>query len=123
MENIRQTINNKYIVNNDNNVNKHIKLNNDINDNNANFNKNYALDRSKFIPNTEEAMLAEEIATEFDDINNYACYLYVVNKIGIHKSRQLFHTTKADIQEKKNTKYPVRSPKKYFMYKFKYKKY
>lgn len=104
---------NKY--NNDNNVNKSNSLNNDSNVTSS----RYSLDRNKFTPNTEETQLAEEIATYFGDLKNYASYLNVVNKLGIVGARTLFRETQSDIEEKSETKTPVRKPAAYFMWKFK----
>lgn len=91
-------------------------LNNDIN-----VNSKYALDKTKFKPNTEEALLAEEISEHFNDLNNYAAYFSVVKSLGIVGAKQFWKEVMSDIEEKKSTKYPVRSPRKYFMWKFKRK--
>ncbi|HZQ29998.1 MAG TPA: hypothetical protein VFA93_02895 [Patescibacteria group bacterium] len=97
-------------------VNKY-NLNNGINVISSNKSK-YALDRSKFTPNTEEAQLAEEIASFLNDLDNYAFYFGAVRKKGCENIGRLFHVVKADIEEKSDTKYPVRSPKKYFVWKY-----
>lgn len=102
-----------------NNVNNGIgrKLNNA---NNVNSNKRkYALDKSKFVPHTEEALLAEEIATKLNDLDNFANFYNVVNKIGVLKTRMIFSQTLGEIKEKAKTKYPVRKPARYFMWKVK----
>lgn len=124
MEHIENIIKKKYKVNNivNNDTNNKININ-DTNDNNDAYKKKYALDRRKFTPNTEETILAEKIATTFNDLGNYACYLYVINKIGIGNAERLFRSTLSDIKEKKQTKHPVRNKAKFFMYKYKYKKY
>jgi hypothetical protein len=116
MKTIKEIIKNKYnpIVNNGNKS----KLNNDNNDNNDK--KRYALDRSKFTPNTEEALLAEEIATKLNDLDNFACYFSVVNRIGASKARTILSQTIGEIKEKAESKYPVRKPARYFMWKVKY---
>ena len=111
-------INDKYkpTVNNVNNGNRE-KSNNA---NNVNSNKRkYALDKNKFVPHTEESLLAEEIATELKDLDNFACYYNVVNKIGVSKARMIFSQTLGEIKEKAKTKYPVRKPASYFMWKVK----
>jgi hypothetical protein len=95
---------------NDNNVNKY-KYNND-----SNVNGKYALDLKKFTPNTEVSVLAKEIAEDMNDLANFACYLDVVNKLGVQGAREHWRLIKNDILEKSKTKTPVRSPKKYFMY-------
>lgn len=122
MEIIGSIIKNRYkgIVNNDN-----IK-NNDTNGNNDSSKiqkRKYALNKEKFHPNTPETQLAEKIAGDFNDLNNYACYLSVIKKIGVSETERLFRSTKSDIEEKSNTKYPVRNKAKYFMYKLKFKKF
>lgn len=81
--------------------------------------KKYALDRNKFTPNTEETILAEEIAQSFNDLDNYAFYLKVVNKLGSLRARRFWITIEAEIKEKEDTKYPIRNRKKYFTWKFK----
>lgn len=99
-----------------NNVNNDNKYNNDNNVNGLGKKKSYALDKSKFKPNTPEALLAETIANYFGDIENFAFHLRVVKNIGYGRTDQLFRTVKQDILEKKTTKYPVRFPKKYYVW-------
>jgi hypothetical protein len=105
------------------------KLNNVINDNkyvNTNdkhVKKNYALNRDKFIPNTEESMLAEEIAVTLMDLDNFAFYFSVVKKIGVGTAMILLKTVLSDVEEKKGTKYPVRDIKKYFTWKYRRRLY
>lgn len=89
-----------------------------INDINVNK-KKYALDESKFTPNTEESMLAVEVATFFKDTDNFAFHMRLVKKLGVGGLKQLFAETKRDIAEKSNTKTPVRSPAGYFVWKSK----
>ena len=120
MEHIREIIKNKK---HSNNVNNDSNNNNGSNVNNGRYKKKYALDKSKFTPNTEKTILAEKVATSLNDLQNYACYLYVVNKIGVADADRLLRSTLSDIEEKKNTKTPVRNKAKYFMYKFRFKKY
>lgn len=101
-------------------------VNNDTNTNNDNSvirKKKYALNRSKFTPNTEQSQLAERIALAFNDVQNYACYLSVINRVGCPTAERLFLSTQSDITEKAATKYPVRNKAKYFMWKLKYHKY
>lgn len=122
MEKIENIIKSRYksIVNNDS------TKNNDINGNNDSSKiqtRKYALNKEKFHPNTPETQLAEKIARDFNDLNNYACYLSVIKKIGVSESERLYRSTNSDIQEKRNTKYPVRNKAKYFMYKLKFKKF
>lgn len=90
---------------------------NDTNGNSSNG--KYALDKNTFTPNTEKTQLAEEIAVFLNDTNNYACFLSVVNKIGVTRTTTLLRGVKEDIKEKAKTKTPVRNPAKYFMWKFK----
>jgi len=97
--------------NNVSNGNKY-KSNND-----SNLNGKYALDKNKFKPNTEEAMLAEEIATHYNDLQNYAAFFNVVNKLGITKARQYWSECKDEINSKKGTKYEIRLPNRYFVWK------
>lgn len=100
-----------------------IRRNNNVNnDNNVNTSndKKYALDRSKFTPNTEEAQLAEKIASSFNDLQNYAFYLNVVKKLGSSQTYSYWKNIKEEIEEKKNNpRYQIRDPKKYFAWKFK----
>lgn len=98
----------------DNNVNKYI-LNNGINVNTLN---KYKLDKTKFIPNTEESQLAEEIGIFLRD-ENFACFYSVVKKIGCSEARRLLKNVLSDIEEKNETKTPVRKPGAYFMWKYK----
>lgn len=111
MEAIREIIKNRKINNNVNNGNKYYS---DNNVNGSGKKKSYALDRSKFKPNTPETLLAETIANYFSDLENFAFHLRVVKNIGYGKTDQLFRTVKQNIIEKKATKYPVRVPKKYY---------
>lgn len=106
-------------TNNVSNVNnsKYNKLNNVNNVNNDN--NRYSLDKSKFTPNTEETILAEEIAKFFNDLNNYAGYLEFVNTVHCSEAIRFFKEVKTDIENKKNTKYPVRNPAGYFFWKYK----
>ena len=111
----------KNIVINDNNVNKNI-FNNDINvnkDNSVNNIKNYSLNRDKFVPTTDETRLAEKIATEFGDLDNYAAILHIVNKIGIDKASELFQDVREIIKKKSYKRDYVRNKAAYFtaMYK------
>lgn len=104
--------------NNVNNGNIHTS----INDNNvvtSNDKKKYSLDRSKFTPNTEEAQLAENLATFLNDTENYAFYYSVVKTLRIARAHQALADIKDEIQQKKNTKYAIKSPKKYFTFKYK----
>ncbi|OGK29039.1 hypothetical protein A3E69_03605 [Candidatus Roizmanbacteria bacterium RIFCSPHIGHO2_12_FULL_40_130] len=119
MKNIKQILNDS-----ENTVINGIKYrnNNDNSVNNVNIGK-YALDKSKFIPRTEEALLAEKISNELKDLRNFACYLKVVNTIGAMDAERLLRVVLSDIKEKKDTKYPVRHSGKYFMYKYKFGKY
>jgi len=117
METIRQIIQNNHsnIVNNDNRY----KSNNGINGNSGSYKSKYALDRTKFKPNTEEAILAEEIASKFNDLDNFACHYGIVKRLGCFKVRSVFSETIGEIEEKKNTKYPVRNPVRFYMWKVK----
>lgn len=106
-----------------NNVNKVDKYNydNNVNKNDtsvASKNK-YALDRNKFIPNTEEAQLAETIAESFDDLNNYAFYFSVVNKLGVSGAYSFWKSHEDEEEEKRGTRYEFRSSKKVFAWRFK----
>jgi Na+-translocating ferredoxin:NAD+ oxidoreductase RnfG subunit len=111
------------IVDNVSNVNKEII---EINDNDTNANNvinvipsKYALNKSKFVPNTDESCLAEEMAEYFNDLKNYAFYFHVTKKLGYSGAYAFFDSVKADIKEKMNTAHPVRSPKKYFAWRYK----
>jgi hypothetical protein len=117
---------NKKILNpvNDINSNKEKSNTNNVIDVNSKEKKGrYELDRSKFTPNNEKTQLAEEIATKLNDLENYAFYLNVVNKIGCQDAMRLMRSVESDIEEKKATKTPVRSPKRYFVWKYKNRKY
>lgn len=114
MEKIGDILKKKIIVNND--------IKNNLNNDN-NVNKKYVLNKTKFTPNTKKTVLAEKIASNFNDLNNYACYLSVVNKLGVMDAERLYRSTLDDIKEKMKTEYPVRNKAKYFMYKYKNKIY
>lgn len=114
MEQVGNILNNHHI--NVNNVSKKI-INNDINVKSSKG--KYALDKVKFIPNTEESQLAEEIATTLQDINNYACFLKIINSIGCSRATTLFKSVLSDIEEKHETRTPVRNPAAYFVWKYK----
>lgn len=103
---------------NDSNVSNNKLSNNGTNVNNVPSKKKYSLDRSKFIPNTPETQLAEQIATSFNDLDNYAGFLSVVNKIGHERAYGLWKSIQEEIEEKKGTKYAIRYPAKYFMWKY-----
>lgn len=104
-------------------------VNNDINDNNDNnnynindnnvTNKKYRLNRKKFTPNTKESTLAEEIATKFNDLDNFAAFYKVVNELGYERSLALFKSVCGEIDEKKGTYHEVRNPPAYFMWRYK----
>lgn len=121
MEGIREIILRRENNINDNNVNNKIS----INDNNVSSSngKNYALDRSKFTPNTPETELAERIAKSFDDLSNYAFYLRVVKKLGYSNAESFWESHIEEEEEKKGTKFEFRSSKKYFAWKYKKKLY
>lgn len=112
MEHVNETLRKKY--NNVINVNKK----NDNNDNKGGKNK-YELDKAKFTPNTEEAMLSEEIGSYFNDLQNFAFYYSVINKLGVTRGREALADIKDEIQQKAGTKYAIRNPKKYFAWKYK----
>lgn len=79
----------------------------------------YALDRNSFTPNTPKTKLAEEIATYFNDVGNYAFYLHVVNRLGESQAYSFFRSIQDEIKEKAGTRYQVVYPKKYFAWRFK----
>ncbi len=113
-------------INNDNNVNKNIPINvsNVSNGNKSGKDGEYALNRSKFTPNTEEAQLAEDIANYFNDLKNYAFYLHVAKILGVPTTLSFWKSVKEEIEEKKkNPRYAIRYPCKYFAWKFKKKLY
>ncbi len=121
MEGIRTILKRKYDISiNDNNVNK--EIDNFVNIDNPSKEK-YALDKSTFTPNNEKSQLAETISKTLGDLNNFACYLDVVNRIGTTQARSLLKSVQSDVEEKKDTQTPVRKPGAYFMWKFKNKKY
>lgn len=101
------------VINDNNNL-----LDNDTNDIVSNR-KKYSLNKETFTPNTPETQLGEEIAKHFDDLDNYASYLNVVNDIGCDKTHRLFRVVKANIIEKSKTRTPVRKPPAYFMWVYK----
>jgi len=117
MEDTKDILNKKRYLdlkgNNDNNVNNK----NDNNDSNA-IDSKYALDRSKFTPNTKATTLAEEIATYCDDLDNYAAYLSLVNKLGVDRARTAYSSFQGEVEEKAGTDTEVRSRAKYLMWKF-----
>jgi len=95
---------------NDNLTNNGINVNRDI--------SKYKLNKPKFTPNTEKTQLAEEISVKLNDLH-YACFLYVVNKIGCSEARRLLKSVSQDIKDKKDTQTPVRKPGAYLMWKYK----
>ena len=117
MEHVAKILKKKDI--NVNNDNKHINAN----VNNVPTKSQYALDRSKFIPNTPKTQLAEKIAIALDDLQSFAGYLSVVNKMGYSNAERLLKSTLDDIKEKAKTSSPVRKKGAYFMWKFKKKMY
>lgn len=112
MESVGKIMGKKHI--NVNTVNKSLTNN----DSNVASKNRYALDKNKFTPNTPETQLAEQIATSFNDLDNYAGFLSVVNKIGHERAYGLWKSIKEEIEEKKGTKYAIRYPAKYFMWKY-----
>lgn len=121
MRRIDEVIKSKEITYVENTVNDNdIKENNVVNDSVNNVSKkNYGLDKTKFTPNTDETIYAEEIATFLDDLENYAFYLSVVNNLGLYTAQRLLRVVQVDIEEKAKTKTPVRNPAKYFAWKYK----
>lgn len=121
---IRNNVNNdnNYFSNNDINVNNDNNYfpNNDINVNNGgNKSSKYALDKSKFIPNTPETQLAQKIGEYFNDLNNYAFYLNVVNKLGVDRAYSFWQSVKREIEEKQNDeKFRIRLPANFFAWKY-----
>ncbi|OGH23461.1 MAG: hypothetical protein A2629_00240 [Candidatus Levybacteria bacterium RIFCSPHIGHO2_01_FULL_41_15] len=114
MEHIKNTLKTRVPIN-DNNDNIKI-VDNDTNDSPS---KEYALNRSKFTPNTEETQLAEKIALSFNDLENYAFYRKVVNKLGIQGAYSFWKSHKEEEEEKKGGRYEFRNSKQYFAWKFK----
>lgn len=102
-----------------------VNINKEYNDNNVNTYKKrkYSLDKNKFLPNTENTQLAEQIATFFKDLNNYAFYLSVVNKLGVQRTYLFWKNIQDEIEQKRNSRYEIRFPKKYFAWRYKNKKY
>jgi len=93
----------------------------DINDNKA---KNkYALDRTKFTPNTPESSLAEKIAAYFEDLSNFAFYFRVVKNLGEARTYSFWQSVKEEIEGKMGGRYEIRCPKKYFAWRYKRKIY
>lgn len=111
MEKIKETLKNSKISNNVN------KYNNDTNVNGS-FDKKYALDKSKFVPHTPESVCAIEIAEKFNDLNNFAFYMHVVKHLGIDRAYRAVCSVFYDVREKNETKYKIRSPVKYFAWKY-----
>lgn len=116
MENIKETLKNK--SSKYNNVNNDI-INNITNNVNNGVSSKYSLNKDKFIPNTEETQLAEEIATYLGDLQNYALYLHIVKKLGISGAYSFLKSVQEEIENKRGTKFQIKSPKKYFTWKFK----
>ncbi len=116
MDEIRKILISRALDNNDNTDIKPIVNNDNIGG--AKIDNKYSLDRTKFTPNTEESQLAEEIASSFGDLGNYAFYFKVVNKLGISQAMTFWKTHKQEEEEKRGTKYEFRSSKKYFAWKF-----
>ena len=99
---------NRISKNNDINVNSNKTENNVIIDNNVNIvankpKKKTALDKTKFTPNTPESQLAEEMASKFEDLDNFAFYQSVVKKLKLYEAQVFFKTIVQEIEDKKNT--------------------
>jgi len=77
----------------DNTIDNNEYINIDITNNGK-----YSLKRG-FKPETIEAITAEEIASALDDLENYAFYYSVVNKIGWNKARELLSEVKCDVRK------------------------
>ena len=99
-------------------VNNDINSINGTNGSNGAYKSQYSI-RGDFKLLTEESDLALELARFYKDEANYACFLHIVNTLGAMRTRELHAQVKDDIEQKKQTKFPVRSPVKYFVYKFK----
>lgn len=115
-------------VTNDINVsNDNIKIPNNVNnDTNVSIggvsdkSRKYSLNRHSFIPQTPETQLAEKIASSFDDLQNYAFYLKVVNDLGESRGHIFWRSVQEEIKEKKdNPRFAIRDPRKYFAWKYK----
>jgi hypothetical protein len=108
-------------VNNDNiNISKSV-----INVNNGKTkNKKYALDPLKFTPNTEGSQLANNMAIYFNDLENFAFYMHVVNKLSVSGAYGLWRSVQDEIESKKDDeKRKIRYPRKYFAWKFREGRY
>lgn len=115
MNKIEKIIKEGKFINNVINVN----VNNSNNDNSvASESNRYAL-KSSFIPNTEETQLAEKIAKSLNDLKNYALYLHVVNRLGVFKTHTFWRGIQEEIKDKRGSRYEIRDPRKYFVWKFK----
>lgn len=114
MEKVRKILISRNNVINDNN-----NYSNNVTNDNSSNGKKYALDRSRFKPNSEEALLAEELSSYFNDSENFAFYYSVVNRLGVMRTKEALADIKDEIKEKGNSKYPIRFPKKYFAWKYK----
>ncbi len=124
MEKAGKILQKKYkpVLKRNNDINDNIDIANTVNNDNNGKNKKqgkYALDRTKFTPNTEEAQLAEEIATSFDDLQNYAFYFRVVKKLGASGALTFWKTHRQEEEENRGGRYEFRNSKQYFAWKFK----
>lgn len=119
MEHIGKVIKKSRLINNviNVNVNNSNNVNNDSNGISSKI-KKYALNRDSFKPHTEETQLAEDIATSFDDLQNYAFYLHVVNRLGAPGTYAFWKVVEQEIEEKRGSRFEIRNPKKYFAWKF-----
>lgn len=117
MDHISEEIKKNKLVNNVINVNVN-NSNNANNDSNGISSKKYAFNPDSFVPNTPETKLAEEVATWFNDLENYAFYLHVVKQLGSSEAYVLWKDLQEEIEEKRGSRFEIRSPKKYFAWKF-----
>lgn len=121
MKSIDEILKNKSKSNNNVNIVNSISNNNVTND--TVHNSMYALDENKFKLNTPKTQTAYNMAVVTEDLKNYACYLKIVNDIGVEAGERLLRVFKDHLRQKANTATPVRSKPKYFMYLYHNKRY
>lgn len=100
-------------------------IDNNIDNKKDNLNIDNSIDKGKyaykesFELRSEETALAHEIASFFNELNNYALYRSVIQKLGCQKARRLLSETKDDIRRERKKGKPIKNPAALFNWKAK----
>lgn len=98
-------------------------LKDNIDNKNKSFNIDNSIDKGKyalkesFIPNTEDSVVARDIAAALGDCGNFAFYYSAVQKIGPETAMRLLSETKGDIEFWRNKNNPIKKPGALFNWK------